>query len=181
MVTCQSCGSEVDAKSKFCKNCGSKVNVDEEKIDANETKFCENCGKELKEGTDFCPECGAKGGKVVKNGKDYKIPIIIGYIFTLLNLIGGGIICLIIAIAIAIYIITRPEANSKNNNVVAALDSLASNPSGAINELIHNPNDNLYLHGILLIILPIIFFIIAIIFAMLTAPQEEVYYVFWYY
>lgn len=143
--------------------------------------FCENCGKEIKDNDEFCSECGAKRGNVVKSGKDYKIPLIIGYIFTILTLIGGGIICAIIAIAIAIYIIKRPEADSANNSVTTALDSLASNPGGAIHELIHNPNGNLYLHGILLIVLPIIFLLIAVIIGIIFAPQEEVYYVFWYY
>lgn len=58
MVTCQSCGSEVDEGAKFCKNCGSEVIIEEENIDDSETKFCANCGFEMPKSTKFCPECG---------------------------------------------------------------------------------------------------------------------------
>lgn len=58
MVICESCGSEVDDGAKFCKNCGSKVIVEEENANVNETKFCANCGFEMPKTTKFCPECG---------------------------------------------------------------------------------------------------------------------------
>ena len=58
MVTCQSCGSEVDEGAKFCKNCGSEVIVEEENENISETKFCANCGFEMPQSTKFCPECG---------------------------------------------------------------------------------------------------------------------------
>lgn len=58
MVTCQSCGSEVDEGAKFCKNCGSEVILEDETVNSNETKFCANCGFEMPKSTKFCPECG---------------------------------------------------------------------------------------------------------------------------
>lgn len=56
MISCQSCGSEVEQGAKFCKNCGSEIIIEEENV--NETKFCANCGFEMPKSTKFCPECG---------------------------------------------------------------------------------------------------------------------------
>ena len=58
MVTCKSCGSEVEDGAKFCKNCGSEIIVEEETEEISETKFCANCGFEMPKSTKFCPECG---------------------------------------------------------------------------------------------------------------------------
>ena len=54
MVKCLSCGSEVLAGSKFCPECGAKI----EEIKEDEIK-CPNCGKIVKKGK-FCAECGYK-------------------------------------------------------------------------------------------------------------------------
>ena len=48
---CPSCGKTVAPGSKFCPECGAKLNV---------KKFCTNCGAELKDGAKFCSECGTK-------------------------------------------------------------------------------------------------------------------------
>lgn len=142
--------------------------------------FCENCGNELNDGDDFCPECGTKNRMAVtKTGKSYKIPIIIGYVMVILTLFGG-FLWPIISIAIAVFLLTRPEANFNNNDISTAVGSLINDPSGVIKELIHNPDDNLYLHGLLLIALPIILFLIVAIISYITAPEEEWYYVVWY-
>lgn len=53
-VNCPNCGSEVDAKAKFCSECGQKIVVDEKKIS------CPKCGAEVKATAKFCPECGQK-------------------------------------------------------------------------------------------------------------------------
>ncbi|MBE6508104.1 MAG: zinc-ribbon domain-containing protein [Methanobrevibacter sp.] len=58
MVTCQNCGSEVDEGAKFCKNCGSKMVIEEENANGNATRFCTSCGFEMPKDTKFCPECG---------------------------------------------------------------------------------------------------------------------------
>jgi membrane protease subunit (stomatin/prohibitin family) len=50
-VVCHSCGKSVANGSKFCPECGAKLNV---------KKFCSNCGAELKAGAKFCSECGTK-------------------------------------------------------------------------------------------------------------------------
>lgn len=50
-VVCPSCGKGVAGGSKFCPECGAKLNV---------KKFCSNCGAELKAEAKFCSECGTK-------------------------------------------------------------------------------------------------------------------------
>ncbi|MBQ9657886.1 MAG: SPFH domain-containing protein [Clostridia bacterium] len=48
---CPSCGHEVPAGSKFCGNCGNKLET---------TAFCKNCGSKLEPGAKFCGNCGTK-------------------------------------------------------------------------------------------------------------------------
>ncbi|MBE6522079.1 MAG: SPFH domain-containing protein [Thermoplasmata archaeon] len=44
-----SCGAVLPAGSKFCSQCGQKLNL-----------FCPNCGNKLLPGVKFCSECGSK-------------------------------------------------------------------------------------------------------------------------
>lgn len=44
-----SCGAVIPVSSKFCPNCGTKIN-----------QFCPNCGHQLQPGMKFCSECGSK-------------------------------------------------------------------------------------------------------------------------
>lgn len=53
-IKCVKCGAEIPAGSKFCLECGTKV----EEIKEDEIK-CPNCGKIVKKGK-FCAECGYK-------------------------------------------------------------------------------------------------------------------------
>lgn len=74
-LICPNCGSENDKKSRFCLNCGSKLNQFEtyaqelkksiqsrEKITKNESvnnnKFCPSCGNENLADAAFCKGCG---------------------------------------------------------------------------------------------------------------------------
>ncbi len=50
-VVCSACGKSAPASSKFCPDCGAKIEA---------KKFCANCGNELALGTKFCPNCGTK-------------------------------------------------------------------------------------------------------------------------
>lgn len=52
-VTCPGCGSAVPANSKFCPECGNKI-----EILADDEVVCPVCGKKVKKGK-FCLECGA--------------------------------------------------------------------------------------------------------------------------
>ena len=72
LVICPGCGSHVPAKSKFCSECGEKleptrrVKKTEEKTETSPSAkpkkvgFCMYCGAELPEEAGFCPECGKK-------------------------------------------------------------------------------------------------------------------------
>lgn len=50
-TTCAACGAEVSSKSKFCPECGEKLNT---------KSFCPECGEEVSAGAKFCPSCGYK-------------------------------------------------------------------------------------------------------------------------
>ena len=50
-VKCSECGKEVKKGSKFCPECGAKM---------NEGKFCPECGAKVSADAKFCPECGKK-------------------------------------------------------------------------------------------------------------------------
>ena len=50
-LKCENCGAKISAKSKFCPECGSKLNV---------KSFCPECGAEINGSAKFCPECGNK-------------------------------------------------------------------------------------------------------------------------
>lgn len=51
VMTCRRCHVQIPAGSKFCLECGEKV----EKM-----LFCMNCGETLPAGAKFCSNCGAK-------------------------------------------------------------------------------------------------------------------------
>ncbi|MFZ3131126.1 MAG: zinc ribbon domain-containing protein [Desulfosporosinus sp.] len=50
-IICGKCNSSIPAGSKFCLQCGEKV---------NDILFCLNCGEKLPSGAKFCLKCGAK-------------------------------------------------------------------------------------------------------------------------
>lgn len=77
-IKCAKCGTELEASSKFCYNCGARITSPGEMtcpecntaIPAG-SKFCPNCGSklidncpkcnvEVPKGTRFCPSCGEK-------------------------------------------------------------------------------------------------------------------------
>ncbi len=49
-IKCPECGHELQEGSKFCMNCGAKI----------EEIKCKNCGAKLDAGAKFCPECGTR-------------------------------------------------------------------------------------------------------------------------
>ncbi len=56
-VKCPKCGAANVGPSKFCNDCGAKLEV------GGQTVPCVQCGAGLKEGAKFCNECGAKQEK----------------------------------------------------------------------------------------------------------------------
>lgn len=55
---CGNCGAEFEEGTKFCPNCGSRINWETEETEQSFT--CGNCGGEFKGQVDFCPHCGTK-------------------------------------------------------------------------------------------------------------------------
>ncbi len=70
-MSCPKCGASIPAGSKFCLECGEKINVITEGM-----IVCPECGKKVRKGR-FCPECGhqlnsvcpACGKEVVEGAK----------------------------------------------------------------------------------------------------------------
>ena len=57
-IACPSCGKDNAPGTKFCNQCGAKVEAPAPAASA--TRFCPECGKELPASTRFCGECGYK-------------------------------------------------------------------------------------------------------------------------
>jgi len=53
---CTACGTENNPGTKFCCNCGNKLEVPV----APAPKFCPNCGAAIADGMRFCGECGTR-------------------------------------------------------------------------------------------------------------------------
>lgn len=58
MITCPKCQATIKKGSKFCSECGAKI----EKREPSEVKkrFCSQCGTPAEPGVKFCSECGTK-------------------------------------------------------------------------------------------------------------------------
>ena len=54
-VACPSCGAQLPADAKFCRECGAKIETPEAK-----ENVCPECGAVIPEGGKFCGDCGAK-------------------------------------------------------------------------------------------------------------------------
>ena len=54
---CPSCSAVNAPNTKFCQNCGMKLETEEAKP---QSLTCPSCGVSVAEGTRFCPECGMK-------------------------------------------------------------------------------------------------------------------------
>lgn len=67
---CKKCGKEIKKESKFCNQCGNKVEVDhgdkkklekEKQVVQSREKekfYCRNCGKKIDKNSNICPNCG---------------------------------------------------------------------------------------------------------------------------
>lgn len=55
-AVCQVCGTKNAPNTKFCGNCGSKIEV----CEPPQSKPCPSCGASVPSGVKFCNDCGAK-------------------------------------------------------------------------------------------------------------------------
>ncbi len=51
-IGCPNCGTKMPASSKFCPECGNKIEI-------KKPAFCTQCGEAVIEGSKFCASCGA--------------------------------------------------------------------------------------------------------------------------
>ena len=49
---CPNCGTKLSANSKFCQECGNKIEI-------KKPAFCTQCGESVVAGAKFCANCGA--------------------------------------------------------------------------------------------------------------------------
>lgn len=52
-IACSNCGAMLSANSKFCPECGNKIEI-------KKPSFCTECGEPITEGSKFCSGCGTK-------------------------------------------------------------------------------------------------------------------------
>ena len=52
-IACSNCGTMLSVNSKFCPECGNKIEI-------KKPSFCTECGEPITEGSKFCSGCGKK-------------------------------------------------------------------------------------------------------------------------
>ena len=93
---CENCGAPVKENSKFCHECGAKI--EPQKL-IEEKRFCENCGSQLSPDEIFCSNCGHSQNEkqpvqTVKNDNTKIIIALIAVIAVLavgVGLMAGGV------------------------------------------------------------------------------------------
>lgn len=132
---CENCGHEMSDSNKFCEKCSNQI-IKNESNTNTKNKYCKKCGALIKENSRFCNVCGFVVDDVPQ--KSYNLFLILGYLTAFgVLFIDTAILGVICSVPIGLYLITRPETQQ---------------------------NKILYLHGILLVVMPLVFFIIRIFF-----------------
>jgi len=58
MMPCPGCGGGVPVGSKFCANCGAKIEVPQQPPPQAAAAHCPSCGSPVPPGGRFCASCG---------------------------------------------------------------------------------------------------------------------------
>ncbi len=132
---CENCGYEISSSDKFCEKCGNQI-IKYESNNNAENKHCSKCGALIEENSRFCTVCGFTVGDLPQ--KNYNLFLIFGYLFAFgVLFVGARIFGIIGSVSIGLYLMTRPETQQ---------------------------NKILYLHGVLLVVMPLVFFFCSMFF-----------------
>lgn len=65
-ITCPSCGMAVQKGTRFCTNCGMKLEqiADQTTISSPKQRVCPSCGMKMSDDVLFCTNCGTRLGKM---------------------------------------------------------------------------------------------------------------------
>ncbi len=76
---CANCGTKVDLNAAFCPQCGYKF-VQQEK---SQTKFCQSCGEKININAEICPHCGVRVANIKKTQEEKNVLLaaILSFIF----------------------------------------------------------------------------------------------------
>ena len=130
-----------DDIKRFCESCGHEITGSKNFCEKcgnqiNHNKSCSKCGAPLEENNMYCTRCGSLVGDLPQN--NYNLFLIFGYLGALAVLfIDGPILGVLCSLPIGLYLMTRPETQQ---------------------------NKILYLHGVILVVMPLVFLIIRMLF-----------------
>ena len=76
---CPNCGRKVDVGVTFCPNCGHKFGEDKAEP---QTKFCQSCGKKININAEICPYCGVRVANIrSSDDKSVLLSAILSFLF----------------------------------------------------------------------------------------------------
>lgn len=133
---CKKCGSEMDIDIKFCPKCGSN----QEELNNNQ---CPNCGAKIKENSKFCDSCGSKLDTMITepnissdtqqtNKTNQKKSPVLAIVLSVV----GVVVLLIIIIAVAVGLTIKKTVDYENLPV--KVDVSMSNYYGSIDYILED-------------------------------------------
>lgn len=85
---CPNCGEKINGNPAFCPNCGFKLNQQT----SQQTKFCQSCGEKININSEICPYCGVRVAGVVRSGgKSVALAAILSFLFPGLGHLYNGL------------------------------------------------------------------------------------------
>jgi RNA polymerase subunit RPABC4/transcription elongation factor Spt4 len=110
--TCPNCNTALEEGSKFCPECGTKIEIhQEEQPPSYETVYCPECGAKTTTEFTFCPECGKPVGAAepvaVSSSKVENTSIVKTIFSKKINLMGLIAAAVLVVIILAAVLVVR--------------------------------------------------------------------------